>query len=80
MFNRNYLKNHGLETGRFANALLCIHFASSGGQGKAEAQIVVAITRIVVVAIRHTAIPRIVVPTAPAIYAVTACPKPVSVV
>jgi hypothetical protein len=68
----------GLEIDRFTNAIRL--FLSSGGRRKrkAEAYVVVAIVRGVVVAIGHTAIPRVIVPTAAANYAIGA-PQPTSI-
>jgi hypothetical protein len=72
LFNRS----RGSEAGRFTNAIRL--FFELRGKGQTKAQIVVAIAGVVVVAIGHSAIPRVVVPTAAPIHAVRA-PKPASV-
>jgi hypothetical protein len=63
-------RSRGAETGRFTNAIRL--FLSSGGQRKAEAYVVVAVVRVVVVAIIHTAVLRVVVPTTAPIHTVRA--------
>ena len=56
--------------------LYCHHVvqikAFRSSKGKAQAEVVVAVVRGVVVAIRHTTVPRVVVPTATTVHTVRA--------